>query len=167
MATGESCQRVASSQRDRSRHGSSLSDPVGVAGSLSPAPGSVQPALSQFEVVRAACDARDMAKRPTRPRDANQLAKFIVDRSVGDVREDERPTDAEISKVMAELGRRGGKIGGKRRMETASSSTRMAFGESGLTAGIPLPLLPAAWQSNATGPRRETHRRTSLRAVFL
>jgi hypothetical protein len=34
------------------------------------------------------------------------------------------PTDAEISRVMTALGRRGGKIGGKRRLETLTQEQR-------------------------------------------
>jgi phage gp16-like protein len=34
------------------------------------------------------------------------------------------PTDSEISRVMAELGRRGGKIGGKRRAEHMTEAQR-------------------------------------------
>jgi len=34
------------------------------------------------------------------------------------------PTQADISRVMAELGRRGGKVGGKRRLETLTQERR-------------------------------------------
>jgi len=34
------------------------------------------------------------------------------------------PTEAQISALMAQLGRKGGKIGGKRRLETLSSLQR-------------------------------------------
>ncbi len=36
-------------------------------------------------------------------------------------------TDATISQVMAAMGRRGGKIGGKRRMETMTPEKRSAL----------------------------------------
>jgi hypothetical protein len=36
----------------------------------------------------------------------------------------DQPTPAEISRVMAALGRKGGKVGGKRRMETMTADER-------------------------------------------
>ena len=69
-------------------------------------------------------------KRPKRPRDSNQLAKMIVDLSVpksADLGlESREPTREELSKVMSALGRRGGKIGGKRRLETMTKPQRSA-----------------------------------------
>jgi len=35
-----------------------------------------------------------------------------------------KPTKADISAVMAEMGRRGGKVGGKRRLETMTDAQR-------------------------------------------
>lgn len=60
---------------------------------------------------------RTPAKRPT---DVNQLAHFLGQQST----DEKSPSKAEISRVMAELGKRGGKIGGKRRMETLSQEQR-------------------------------------------
>lgn len=60
-------------------------------------------------------------KGPT-PKDVNQWARHLVDLTTEPV----EPTDAEVSKVMAALGRRGGKIGGKRRLETMTSEERSA-----------------------------------------
>lgn len=56
------------------------------------------------------------------PRDINQLARHLVELTT----EPREPTDAEVSKVMAALGRRGGKIGGKRRLETMTFEERSA-----------------------------------------
>lgn len=60
---------------------------------------------------------RSPKKRPT---DVNQLAHFLGEQST---RESES-TDAEIRKVMATLGRRGGKVGGKRRLITLTQEQR-------------------------------------------
>ena len=54
-----------------------------------------------------------MAKAPKRPRDTNQLAKFIVDLATGDV---ELPkTDDGKDPAAVALGRKGGLKGGKAR----------------------------------------------------
>jgi hypothetical protein len=63
-----------------------------------------------------------------RPRDPNQLAKWIVDHSTGQSseRQPEQPVHVEpipvstISQYMATIGRKGGQIGGKRRLKTMS-----------------------------------------------
>ena len=58
--------------------------------------------------------------KPNRPRDVSEWAHQIVDESTREF----KPTPSVISKVMAEMGRRGGKIGGKRRMETMTAEER-------------------------------------------
>lgn len=61
-----------------------------------------------------------------RPRDTNQLAKWVVDRST----EDSSPSAAlptapsDLSSYMAAMGRKGGQIGGKRRLVTMSKEQR-------------------------------------------
>lgn len=64
-------------------------------------------------------------KQAARPRDVNQLAHHLVALSTG---ENEStiapPTKAQVSMLMAELGRKGGKIGGKRRLETLTGEER-------------------------------------------
>jgi hypothetical protein len=57
------------------------------------------------------------------PSDTNQLARHLVDLTTGSD-EPPEPTPDEFSRVMAALGRRGGKIGGKRRLETMTSEQR-------------------------------------------
>ncbi len=58
-------------------------------------------------------------------KDVNQLAHHLAELSTGGVQGDiQPPTKAQISQVMAELGRRGGRIGGKRRLETMSAKER-------------------------------------------
>jgi hypothetical protein len=58
------------------------------------------------------------------PKDVNQLARHLVELTTGEATVE--PTKDELSRVMASLGRRGGKIGGKRRMETMTPEERSA-----------------------------------------
>jgi len=44
------------------------------------------------------------------------------------------PTKAQISALMAYLGRKGGKVGGKRRLETLSSEQRTQIAKKAATA---------------------------------
>ena len=64
-----------------------------------------------------------------RPRDPNQLAKWIVDRSTSETPEPEvQPPEAaappNLSAYMATMGRKGGLIGGKRRLKTMTKAAR-------------------------------------------
>lgn len=67
-----------------------------------------------------------------RPRDPNQLAKWIVDQSTSegspDVEQESAPvsptTPVNLSEYMAALGRKGGQIGGKRRLKTMTKEQR-------------------------------------------
>jgi hypothetical protein len=68
-----------------------------------------------------------------RPRDPNQLAAWTVAVSTGQIPAEEPITvppisasasPANISEYMAAIGRKGGKIGGKRRMKTMTKSER-------------------------------------------
>lgn len=64
-------------------------------------------------------------KQPKRPDDINQLARQLVDESTrknGDTIAP--PTKAQISMFMAQLGRKGGKVGGKRRLKTMTPEER-------------------------------------------
>ncbi len=66
----------------------------------------------------------NLAKRK-RPRDINQLAHQLVRESTErDEGEQSKPTDFEISRVMAVLGKRGGKIGGKKRAASMTPERR-------------------------------------------
>jgi hypothetical protein len=61
-----------------------------------------------------------------RPRDANQLAKWIVDHSTADSPA-ALPTPAvpaDLSAYMSAMGRKGGQIGGKRRLVTMTATQR-------------------------------------------
>ena len=64
-----------------------------------------------------------------RPRDPNQLAKWIVDRSTSETPEETAPakapaTPVNLSEYMAAIGRKGGQIGGKRRLKTMTKAQR-------------------------------------------
>jgi hypothetical protein len=62
-----------------------------------------------------------------RPRDPNQLAKWIVDRSTNKVEGPEAvtaPPPSDLSQYMAAIGRKGGQIGGKRRLKTMTKEQR-------------------------------------------
>lgn len=64
-----------------------------------------------------------MSKKPTRPRDPNQLAKFITDIATGDATLPENePTGKNPAAV--ELGRLGGLKGGKARAEKLTPERR-------------------------------------------
>ena len=62
------------------------------------------------------------AKRPQRPRDLNQWAKHMVDLATGITQEPKLPPES----AAAELGRRGGQIGGKVRAERMTAKQRSA-----------------------------------------
>ena len=60
-----------------------------------------------------------------RPTDVNQLARHLVNLSTQEqTKELPMPTRQQISEVMAAIGRKGGKIGGKRRMVTMTPEQR-------------------------------------------
>lgn len=62
---------------------------------------------------------------PKRPADVNQLAHELVRLSTQETSKTESTLSrSAISRVMAEMGRRGGKIGGKRRLETMTEQQR-------------------------------------------
>jgi hypothetical protein len=61
--------------------------------------------------------------RPPRPRDMNQLAKRIVDLSVGEETE-EQPIEREKNPHAVALGRLGGQRGGKARAERLAPAKR-------------------------------------------
>ena len=68
-------------------------------------------------------------KTPHRPTDVNQLAHLLVRESTQDSEPEKPPTtrtevSRAVSKVMAQMGSRGGKIGGKRRLVTMTPEKR-------------------------------------------
>jgi hypothetical protein len=65
-----------------------------------------------------------------RPRDPNQLAKWLVDSSTSDEplsgSSTPLPSAPSLSAYMAAMGRKGGQIGGKRRLLTMTPEARKA-----------------------------------------
>ena len=63
-----------------------------------------------------------------RPRDPNQLAKWIVDSSTSETLLPDSsaplPSASSLSAYMAAMGRKGGQIGGKRRLLTMTAAQR-------------------------------------------
>jgi len=63
-----------------------------------------------------------------RPRDPNQLAKWIVEQSTSETPEPQieplAPRPVDLSSYMAAIGRKGGQIGGKRRLKTMTKAER-------------------------------------------
>jgi len=73
-----------------------------------------------------------MPKSPKRPRDTNQLAKFIVDLATGETevpKADDGKDPAAVS-----LGRRGGLKGGKARADRLSAERRKEIAEKAAMA---------------------------------
>ena len=68
-----------------------------------------------------------MPKRiSSRPSDVNQAAHLMVERSTAEpeILPPAKPSRSDISRIMAEMGRKGGKIGGKRRLKTMTKKER-------------------------------------------
>lgn len=65
-----------------------------------------------------------MAKKSTRPRDTNQLAKNIVDIATDEVNDIKKGTTDEIKSAAALLGRKGGLKGGKARAKSLTKQER-------------------------------------------
>lgn len=61
-----------------------------------------------------------------RPRDPNQLAKWIVEQSTVEDTPKETPVSVppDLSAYMAAMGRKGGMVGGKRRLVTMTPAAR-------------------------------------------
>lgn len=63
-------------------------------------------------------------KQDKRPKDVNELARYLGDVSTQGDSDTLRPTKEQVSMLMAEMGRKGGKIGGKRRLQTMTPRER-------------------------------------------
>jgi hypothetical protein len=60
-----------------------------------------------------------------RPRDPNQLAKWIVEQSTAESRPVQTgPEPFSLSAYMSAMGRKGGMVGGKRRLVTMTAAQR-------------------------------------------
>ena len=73
-----------------------------------------------------------MSKKPKRPRDANQLAKAIVDLSTGQA--EEKPEDQGKDPAAVALGRKGGLVGGKARAKKLSKKRRQEISKKAAQA---------------------------------
>jgi IS5 family transposase len=73
-----------------------------------------------------------MAKAPKRPRDTNQLAKFIADLSTGE--QVEAPPDADKDPKAVERGRLGGLKGGAARAKSLSPVRRRKIARKAASA---------------------------------
>jgi len=62
-----------------------------------------------------------MTKHPKHPRDPNQLAKSVVGIATGEITEPKE----DKNRAAVELGRRGGKIGGRVRADRMSAEDRV------------------------------------------
>ena len=71
-----------------------------------------------------------MTDKPKRPRDANQLAKFIVDVATGEASEQQ----AGVKMTKLEVARQGGLVGGPARARALTDEERRKIGIKGATA---------------------------------
>ena len=72
-----------------------------------------------------------MAKKPKRPRDTNQLAKFITDLATGEI--EEKTEDGKNPAAVA-LGRLGGQKGGQARAKTLTPKRRREIAQKAAKA---------------------------------
>jgi hypothetical protein len=75
-----------------------------------------------------------MPKRTGKKLDVVQNARRVVDESLRRFEETQQPNPAMISQVMAAMGRKGGKLGGKTRMENLGVKGRSALGRAAVQA---------------------------------
>jgi len=76
-------------------------------------------------------------RRPSRPRDPNQLAKRIVDLATGDAEEaDSAPAPIDPTKNLhaVELGRKGGLKGGRARADSMTPAHRKEIAQKAAAA---------------------------------
>lgn len=75
-----------------------------------------------------------MPKPPKRPRDINQLAKFIVDVATGNAPRPEEPKEQPKNPAAVALGRLGGLKGGKARAKKIGKKRLSEIGKKGARA---------------------------------
>ncbi len=76
-------------------------------------------------------------KKTDRPKDVNQLAYHLVKLSTQGTESAETQTQDKpfnLSEYMAKIGRKGGQIGGKRRLKTMTRKRRRAIAKKAATA---------------------------------
>ena len=101
--------------------------------------------------------------KPKRPRDANQLAKFIVDLTTGDAKEKD-PYEGK-NPAAVELGRKGGLKGGKARAEKLSPAQLSKIGKKGAAAKA-AKRPPAASAVSPASDSRPVRQKKKRRAVI-
>ena len=69
-----------------------------------------------------------------RPRDPNQLAKWIVEQSTAEPSDVKNAVPSDLSQYMAAMGRKGGLVGGKRRLTTMTPEARKKAAEKAARA---------------------------------
>jgi hypothetical protein len=69
-----------------------------------------------------------------RPRDANQLAKLVVDIATGQAVNELAPSDSEKNPAAVALGRLGGRKGGRARAEKLSAEQRRQIAQDAARA---------------------------------
>jgi hypothetical protein len=77
--------------------------------------------------------------KPKHPRDVNLTAHQLVAMSTGQIPTLPEPpvttpAPLDVSRVMAEMGRKGGQIGGKRRLQTMTSAQRRKIAKKAAAA---------------------------------
>lgn len=75
--------------------------------------------------------SKPVRKKRTPPKDVNQWAQYLVEQSTA---EPETPVPAGLSAYMSAIGRKGGAIGGKRRMASMLDADKGALGLKAATA---------------------------------
>ena len=88
-----------------------------------------------------------MPKRKSKRHDTVQNARRVVLESVGLADKPEqapKPSRSLVSQVMAAMGRKGGRIGGKRRLETMTAAERKAVASQAARARWAKKRKPAA-----------------------
>lgn len=76
---------------------------------------------------------KPVKKKRTPPRDVNQWARHMVEQSTAEPAQ-ETPVPAGLSAYMSAIGRKGGAIGGKRRMASMLDADKSALGLKAATA---------------------------------
>lgn len=92
-------------------------------------------------------------RRPSKKRDENQAAASILSQIISDT---EKPTQDEISRVMADLGSKGGKKGGPARARSLSDRRRRQIASQAAKA---------RWKVSMKGSTSRMHAATTKKAT--
>src|SRR5260221_8424803 len=89
---------------------------------------------SYLEALSYLCHTGDMAKRAGKQLDVVQNARRVVNEALVRAGAEPLMKASMVSQVMAEMGRRGGQIGGKRRLVTMTPEERKASAQAAIQA---------------------------------